>query len=101
MFILPGQLLSARGRQAAEARRVRPGNSPQGSVVRRRTPHITPPVPHLATGPRPSVEIHPLTLSPEINLLSLYRKSTSCLFTGNQPLAILPLFARGVAARFH
>src|SRR5574344_805971 len=110
--------------QTPRARRVRPGNSPQRAVVRRRTPHIPPPVPHLATDPRPNVEIQPLALSPEINLLSLYRKSTSCNFAAfckrcrtptltkpisqpsvafdlrvaSQPLAILPLFARGAAA---
>src|SRR5574344_607452 len=82
MFILPGQLPARLVRQAPEARRVRPGNSPQGSVVRRRTPHIPPPVAHLETGPRPNDEIQPLASLPgsqplvslpEINLLQICR----------------------------
>src|SRR5574344_313347 len=82
MFILPGQLPARLVRQAPEARRVRPGNSPQGSVVRRRTPHIPPPVAHLETGPRPNDEIQPLASLPgsqplvslpEINLLHICR----------------------------
>src|SRR5574344_915970 len=135
MFILPGQLPSARssgggseespsrqfparlGRQAADtaysAAGASSGNRPQ--TQRRNSSSYT------FAGNQPLVSL------PEINLLSLYRKSTSCNFaafckrcrspislnpiprpsvafepqTEIQPLAILPLFARGAAPKFH